>query len=187
MRASAWIILIAGALTSCQAHPPIHWAQGGSRLDIPRARWAHGDLVLDLMPDGRVLGNGEHLFTIDAAGRVFDRENDPIALLELDGQLVGKDDANLGRVGLRNASPPGVDYAWLTIDDAGTVVRFDPEGAPMPAGSWSGCGPALRTCTLATHVIAISQSRARRGRVSVGMGMGVGMGSGAGFGMFVMP
>jgi hypothetical protein len=188
MRASAWAALLAGALTSCQAHPPAHWVQGGSRIDIPRARWIQGEAVLDVMPDGKVFGNGEHLFSIDAAGRVFDKDNDPIALLEIDGQLVGKDDNNLGKVGLRNASPPGVDFAWLTIDDAGTVVRFDPEGAPHPDGAWTGCGPALRTCTLATHLIALSQSRGVRGsRVSVGVGMGVGTGVGTGFGMFVMP
>jgi hypothetical protein len=140
------------------------------------------------MPDGRVFGNGEHLFTIDGAGRVFDVENDPIALLEMDGQLVGKDDANLGRVGLRNASPPDVGFAWLTIDDAGRVVRFDPEGGPHSDGAWVGCGRALRTCTLATHVIALAQARARSAsHVQVGVGVGVGTGAGAGFGMFVAP
>jgi hypothetical protein len=186
MRA-ACAALLAAALTGCQAHPPAHWVQGGSRLDIPRARWSRGDWVIDIMPDGRVLGNGDHLFTIDIAGRVFDRENDPIALLEVDGRLVGKDDANLGTVGLRNASPPGVEFAWLTIDDAGTVIRFDPEGAPYPDGTWTGCGPALRTCTLATHVVALSQASGPRSRVRFGLGMGVGMGAGTGFGMFVMP
>jgi hypothetical protein len=188
MRALAWAALLVGAITGCQAHPPIHWVQGGSRLDIPRARWSNGEGVLDVMPDGRVLANGAHLFTIDAAGRVFDIENEPIALLEADGRVVGKDDANLGKVGLRNASPPGAEYAWLTLDDTGTVVRFDPEGGPHPDGTWSGCGPALRTCTLATHVIALAQTRGSSGsRVRMGFGMGVGMGAGAGFGMFVMP
>jgi len=188
MRAYAWAALCAGALTSCQAHPPIHWAQGGSRLDIPRARWDLGDGVIDVMPDGRVLGNGAHLFTIDAAGRVFDVENDPIALLEMDGRLVGKDEASLGHVGLRNASPPGVQFAWLTLDDTGTVVRFDPEGAPHPGGTWSGCGPALRTCTLTSHVIALTQARGRRtSRVHLGIGMGMGTGMGTGFGMFMVP
>jgi hypothetical protein len=187
MRASACAALVVGALTGCQAHPPAHWAQGGSRLDIPRARWTHGDGVVDIMPDGRVLGNGEHLFTIDIAGRVFDRDNDPIALLEND-QVVGKDDANLGRVGLRNASPPGAEFAWLTIDEAGTVVRFDPEGGAHPGGAWSGCGPALRTCTLTTHLIALSQARGPRGsRMRFGLGMGAGTGIGTGFGMFVVP
>jgi hypothetical protein len=188
MRASAWATLLGVALTGCQAHPPARWVQGGSRLDIPRARWTQGGGVIDVMPDGRVLANGDHLFTIDAAGRVFDRDNDPIALLEVDGQLVGKDDVILGKVGLRNASPPGVEFAWLTIDDAGTVVRFDPEGGPHPDGAWSGCGAALRTCTLSTHLIALAQARGRSGsRMRFGLGLGVGSGVGTGFGMFVMP
>jgi hypothetical protein len=145
--------------------------------------------VLDVMPDGRVFGNGDHLFTIDAAGRVFDRENEPIALLE--GELlVGANDASLGRIGLHNASPPGVEVAWLTVDDAGNVIRFDPEGGPHPDGTWAGCGAALRTCTLATHVIALSQMRGgSRSNVSVGVGVGVGSasGAGAGFGMHMVP
>lgn len=188
MRAYAWAALLASALMGCQAHPPAHWVQGGSRLDIPRARWSTGDSVLDVMPDGKVLGDGVHLFTIDVAGRVFDVDNDPIALLEMDGRLVGKDDANLGKVGLRNASPPGVDFAWLTLEDTGAVIRFDPEGGPHPDGSWSGCGPALRMCTLVTHLIALSQTRGRGGsRVRVGLGFGMGTGVGTGFGVFVMP
>ena len=142
--------------------------------------------MLDLMPDGRVLGNGAHLFSIDAAGRVFDPENDPIALLEEDGRLMGKDERNLGRIGLRNASPPGVDFAWLTIDESGTVIRFDPDGVPHSDGAWTGCGAAVRTCTLATHVIALAQARGpRASRVHLGVGVGAGMGTG--FGMFVMP
>jgi hypothetical protein len=147
-------------------------------------------MVVDVMPDGRVIGNGDHLFTIDGAGRVFDRENEPIALLEGDGRLVGPDNANLGRVGWRNASPPGIEVAWLTVDDAGNVIRFDPEGTPHHGGSWAGCGPALRTCTLATHVLALSQMRGGpRSNVSVGVGVGVGSASGvgAGFGMQMVP
>lgn len=174
----------------CQAHPPAHWVQGGTRLDLPRARWSRGDVVIDLMPDGRVFGNGEHLFTIDAGGRVFDLENEPIALLEGDGQVVGNNDASLGRVGLRNASPPGVEAAWLTIEETGAVVRFDPEGGPLHDGFWAGCGAALRTCTLATHVLALGQMRGGpHSNVSVGVGVGVGSASGtaAGFGMHMAP
>jgi hypothetical protein len=146
--------------------------------------------VVDLMPDGRVFGNGEHLFTIDAAGRVFDLENEPIALLEGDGRLVGNNDANLGRIGLRNASPPGAEAAWLTLEETGAVVRFDPEGGPIHEGFWAGCGAALRTCTLATHVLALAQMRSgSRSNVSVGVGVGVGSasGAGAGFGMQMAP
>jgi hypothetical protein len=158
---------------------------------IPRARWSLGEVVIDVMPDGRVLGNGEHLFSIDGAGRVFDVDNDAIALLEMDGRLVGKDEHNLGYVGLRNASAPGAQVAWLTIEETGNVVRFDPEGNPFPGGVWSGCGPALRTCTLTTHLFALLEARARGGgsrvRLGVGVGMGMGSGVGAGFGTVVMP
>jgi hypothetical protein len=183
MRAYFAAAVLTGVLAGCQAHPPIHWGQGGSRLDIPRARWSHTDWVIDVMPDGRVLGNGDHLFTIDTAGRIFDVENEPIALLEVDGRLVGRDETSLGRIGLRNASLPGAESAWLTIDANGTVVRFDPEGGPHPDGVWSGCGSALRTCTLTTHLIALDRARSRQSNVQVGVGVGIG----AGAGMFVMP
>jgi hypothetical protein len=186
MRACLWA-LFAGVFLGCQSHPPAQWAQGGSRLDIPRARWSLGDEVVDVMPDGTVLGNGEYLFTMDAAGRVFDRENDAIALLLADGRVVGKDDVDLGRVGLRNASPPGANVAWLTIEDSGAVVRFDPEGGPHPSGAWTGCGPAIRTCTLTTHLVSLAQARGRSGGARTRLGLGLGVGTGAGFGMFMMP
>ena len=186
MRLRLWAAACFFAAAACQAHPPIHWAQGGSRIDIPRARWTRGDWAIDLMPDGRVLANGDHLFTLDIAGRVFDRDNDPIALLEPDGRVVGKNDAPLGQIGLRNASPPAANVAWLSIDEGGQVVRFDPEGYPHADGVWQGCGPALRTCTLATHLIAVAETRSGRG-ARVGVGLGMGVGRGAGFGMFVSP
>ncbi|MET0591643.1 MAG: hypothetical protein ABW133_03015 [Polyangiaceae bacterium] len=189
MRAFLGAILLAALGAGCASHPPAHWAQGGSKLALPRARLSAGDVVVDVMPDGRVLGNGDYLFSMDAAGRIFDVDNDPIALLEADGRLVGKDERNLGYVGLRNASPPGGQVAWLTIEDTGNVVRFDPEGTPFAGGVWSGCGPALRTCTLTTHILALLQARARGGsRMRIGVGMGVGMGSGAaGVGTVIMP
>jgi hypothetical protein len=145
-----------------------------------------GDLVIDVMPDGRVLGTGDHLFTMDVAGRIFDLDNEPIALLEEDGRLVGLDDSPLGRVGLRNASPPGSDVAWLTIEDSGNVVLFDPEGIPHPSGVWTGCGPALRTCTLTTHVFTLQQASRRGSRVHFGFGVGVGTRTG-GAGVFIAP
>src|SRR5262249_37719200 len=118
MRAFLGAILLMFA-AGCASHPPAHWAQGGSRLMLPRARWALGDVVIDVMPDGRVLANGDHVFSMDAAGRVFDVDNDAIALLESDGRLIGKDERNLGYVGLHNASPPGGQVAWLTIEETG--------------------------------------------------------------------
>jgi hypothetical protein len=185
-------LALVATLAACQAHPPANWVRGGSPLDIPRARWTRGDQVLDLMPDGRVLANGEHVFTIDRAGRIYGTDNDPIALLEADGRLVGKDDALLGKVGLRNASPPGAEVAWLSVGDKGEVMRFDPEGTPHPDGGWAGCGAALRTCTLATQVVVLAEMQRRYGprsrtMIGIGMGTGTGMGTGVGFGMMFRP
>lgn len=140
------------------------------------------------MLDGRVLVDGSHSFSIDRIGRVFEPDNSPIALLLSDGRLIGKDDVLLGTVGLHNASLPGRARAWLTVGDRGDVILYDDEGERRSAGAWTGCGAAIRTCTLVTHVIAIATTR-RRGNVGVGFGIGSGVsaGMGAGFGVLVVP
>jgi hypothetical protein len=170
-------------LTACQTRPPANWAQGGSPLDIPRARWTRGNRVIDIMPDGKVLLDGELLFTLDRAGRVYEPDNDPIALLQPDGVLAGAGDTAYGKIGLRNASPPGKVVAWLSIGEQGEVQRFDAEGDPHPDGSWAGCGAAVRACTLTTHIIALVESRRPRGYGSYGPSVGLGIG----FGMVVAP
>jgi hypothetical protein len=177
--------IIAGlALFSCASYPPANWATGGSAVEIRQARWVRGHNVAEIMLDGRVFVDGSHSFTIDRAGRVFEPDNSPIALLEQDGRLIGKDDAILGVIGMHNASLAGHTQAWLTVGDQGEVVLYDEEGERRNAGAWTGCGPAVRTCTLVTHVIAMATVR-RRGNVGVGMGFGVG--TGAGVGVLVFP
>jgi hypothetical protein len=183
MKIAGWAFMPMLALAACHASPPPNWAQGGSPLDIPRARWTRGDKVIDIMPDGRVLGDGEHMFTMDRAGRVYQPDNEPVAVLEPDGRLVGKDDALLGKVGVRNSSPPGKDVAWLSINEHGQVVRFDPDGEAAGDGGWVGCEPAIRACTLTTHIVALVESRWRRRSPMYGPGVGVGIG--VGFGMVV--
>jgi hypothetical protein len=153
-------------------------------IDIPRARWTRGEKLIDIMPDGKVLFDGEHMFTLDRAGRVYEPDNDPVAVLQPDGQLRGKDDASLGKIGLRNSSPPGHDFAWLSIDEQGTLLHYDPDGEPRPDGVWTGCGAALRACTLASHIVALVESRWRRSPV---YGPSVGIGIGVGFGLVVPP
>jgi hypothetical protein len=143
-----------------------------------------GDSVAEITPDGRVIVDGSHSFSIDRTGRVFEPDNSPIALLEPDGRLIGKDDVLLGVVGLHNASLPGHTQAWLTVGEHGEVITYDDEGERHASGAWTGCGQAVRTCTLVTHVIVMATTR-RRGNVGVGMGFGAGMGSG--FGVFVFP
>src|SRR4051812_43909431 len=127
MRISGWVLVVPLALASCHTAPPPNWAAGGSPLDIPRARWTRGEHLVDIMPDGKVLEDGEHLFTIDRAGRVYEPDADPVAVLQADGRLVGTDDAMLGRIGLRNSSPGTRDFAWLSIGERGEVVRYTAE------------------------------------------------------------
>src|SRR5258708_17277260 len=107
MRLPGWAIFAALALAACHSQRPTNWAPGGTPLDIPRASWTRGDKLIDIMPDGKVFADGEHLFTLDRAGRVYEPDNDPIAVLQPDGRLVGKDEAVLGKIGLRNSSAPG--------------------------------------------------------------------------------
>jgi hypothetical protein len=182
MRFWSWAMPFALVLAACQTRPPANWAQGGSPLDIPRARWTRENRVIDIMPDGKVLADGEHLFTLDRAGRVYEPDNDPIAVLQPDGQLVGTGDTSLGKIGLRNASLPGKAVAWLSLGDQGDVQRFDPEGDPHPDGAWAGCGASVRACTLTTHIITLVESRRPRG-----YGYGPSVGIGIGFGMVVAP
>jgi len=184
MRTPGWAVLAAFALAACHAQPPPNWGPGGTPLDIPRARWTRDNKLIDLMPDGKVLAEGEHLFTIDRAGRVYEPDNDPVAVLQPDGRLVGKDEALLGKIGLRNSSPPGKDLAWLSIGERGEVLHFDPDGDARADGVWAGCEPAIRACTLTTHIIALVEARWRRSPV---YGPGVGVGIGFGFGMGVHP
>jgi len=169
------LVVMAIGLMACEARPPVHWGQGGTRLDIPRARWTRSGHLIDIMNDGRVLTDGEHAFSLDVAGRVFDPAGEPIALLEDDGKLVGKDDAALGRIGVQNAALPGQEVAWLALSDRGEVVLFDGEGDTHPDGGWEGCGPAVRACTLVTHLVALKESQREQSGPSVSVGIGFGM------------
>jgi hypothetical protein len=183
MRFPAALFLVALALAGCEPRPPANWAQGGARLDIPRARWTRGGHLLDIMPDGRVLADGEHVFSIDVAGRVFNPDGDPIGVLQDDGRLIGKDNAALGRIGVRNAALPGKNVAWLALSEQGEVVHFDQEGASLPDGGWEGCGAAVRSCTLVSHLIAFAEIE----RATHGGMYGPGIGFSVGFGMVVAP
>lgn len=161
---------LAGSLAlgaaGCAATPPPSWAQGGARLAFGRAVWTQvegGRLEVD--ERGQVRVNGELLLTLDRVGRVVDDSNDPVALLDSEGQLFGTNDSYLGRIGLHNASPPWGPEAWVRVTPKGAVVLFDADGDASSAGSWVGCeGPILRTCTLLTHLVLLeSVQRAPRG------------------------
>jgi hypothetical protein len=126
-----------------------------------------------------VLIDGDLAFVLDRVGRVANDDYDPYAVLLPDGQLVGNDQLSLGRVGVTNASPPGAFEAWLAVTPDGRVTYFDTDGERTSGGVWHGCvGPAQRTCTLITQLLAVANYRGTRSGVGIGVGVGVGVGVG---------
>lgn len=175
MRRISFALVAVAALAGCSRSLPPRWAEGGQRIDVPRARWQRGSEAVDLLDDGRVLVDGDQVLAIDRAGRVYDADGDPVAILAPDGNLWARGGEAWGFIGLHNASLPGGNVAWLGVGDDGAVIRYDDEGERRADGVWAGCGPALRTCTLVTHVIALREARARP-RMGFGIGIGVGFG-----------
>lgn len=167
------------ALAACVPPPPAHFAQGGAPLDLPRARWVRGDLTVDLLPEGRVLVNGEQEMGLDRAGRVFTPEGEPLAVLEMDGRVVGTGDQPLGHVGLVHATLPEQTTAWLSVTDSGEVVRYGEGGERVGWGAWMGCDATPRSrqaCTLVSHLVGMRVvAREQAAGVSVGVGVGVGV------------
>jgi hypothetical protein len=172
----AWAIGL--SLWACSSpEPPPNWARGSSPIDLPNARWyrEHDGAVVDLLADGRVFVDNDHWFTVDHAGRIFEPDHEPIAILAPDGQLLGKNGVSLGFVGLRNAALPGQRNAWIALDERGEVHRYEPDGESQRDGAWTGCGAALRACTVTTHLVSLLEAE-RRPRVGVGFGFGVMLG-----------
>jgi hypothetical protein len=169
------LIAASSVLAACHTSPPPRWAEGGAPLAIGRARWERGSDTVDVLEDGKVLVDGDHIWTLDRAGRIYESDRDPVAVLLPEGPLGGVDDNALGHVGLANASPPGSTTAWLTVGPGGEVTIYDPDGARRAGGAWTGCqGPQFRTCTLVTHLVLLREVQ-RRPRMTFGVGVGVGM------------
>src|SRR5690606_23558567 len=125
MREWRLLLLVSVVLAACQAVAPARWAEGGAPLVLPDAEWSRTEgEPLTISATGEVRRDGELLFIIDAAGRVFEENKEPIALLGPDGHVVGTDEEALGRVGLRNASPPWDGVAWLRVGADGTLMLF---------------------------------------------------------------
>jgi hypothetical protein len=171
---------VALLLPACTPPHPPRWAVGGAPLAFAPARWEReSGGPVELRADGQVLVDGDLTFVLDRVGRVTDDDYDPYALLLPDGQLVGADHLQLGRVGVTNASPPGALEAWLAVTPDGRVTYFDTDGERTPGGAWRGCeGPVHRTCTLITQLLAVASYRGTRSGVGIGVGVGVGVGVG---------
>jgi len=154
--------------------------EGGASLVIAEATWTRrrGAPVL-VSADGRVTRDGNLVFQLDAAGRVFDEDHEPVAVVAPGGHLFGTNDELLGRIGLRNASPPWSSIAWLRLGKDGTLVLFDPDGRPNYGGSWSGChGAAVRACTVVSHLMVLEALQRRLANAPysplfIGVGAGV--------------
>lgn len=144
-------------LLGCARTAPANWARGGAPLEIPRARWIVATSVVDLFPDGRVLLNDNQELMVDRGGRMWDSNNDPVALLEPTGQVMGPGDKLLGTVGVLHASRDNEQNAWLSVLPTGEVVQYADDGTRTPLGAWVGCNQSYRshqTCTYLSHILA---------------------------------
>lgn len=172
MRSSLVALVLLGSLSGCSNTPPPRWVEGGERLEIPRARWQRIGQRVDLHEDGKIFVDGEHVLTIDIVGRVFEPRGEPVAVLQPEGLLIGKNERDLGRIGLTNAAPPDSETAWLSVGPDGEVMRFAKDGERLLDGEWTGCGHAIRACTLTSHLISLEEQK-RKPRVWVGVGVGL--------------
>ena len=147
---------------------------------LPRARWVVGEIAVELHHDGMVTFNGEHAFSVDRAGRIFEPDGTAIALLTNDGQLLGIDDQALGWVGEGQAMQPDADSPWLTLMPSGELVRTDASGQQRPFGVWMGCThnrSTAQSCTLVAHLVGqqllAARAQAAGPSISVGVGFGI--------------
>jgi hypothetical protein len=144
-------------LMGCSRAAPVNWARGGQPIEIPRARWIVATSVIDVFPDGRVLLNDNQQMTLDRGGRAWDSNNDPVALLEPTGNVMGPGDKLLGKVGVLHASKGDEQNAWLSVLPSGEVVQYADDGTRTPLGVWVGCNQTYQThqtCTYLSHLLA---------------------------------
>ena len=183
-------LFLALALAGCAGpKPPAHWAQGGTRLDLPQARWTFDGEPVELRSRGdwaEVLVDGDVELVIDRVGRVYDQLQRPVAVLEPDGRLVGTGEELRGVVGSSYAALPGTPNAWISIQPQGQVTKYGSDGAPMMAGQWGGCSYSpfsMQACLLVSYLLffekegdkAMEQSGMPMPGVGIGIGVGVGV------------
>lgn len=178
-------------LFGCTRTLPANWTQGGAALEIPRARWIVATSVIDVFPDGRVLLNDNQQMTVDRGGRVWDSNNDAVALLEPTGKVMGPGDKLLGNVGVLHASRGEEAHAWLSVLPSGEVVQYADDGTRTPLGVWVGCSQTYQshqTCTYLSHLLAPQIMNSLQNNQTLyprGYGLGPGtMIPGMGFGPF---
>ncbi|MFO0551181.1 MAG: hypothetical protein U0271_22515 [Polyangiaceae bacterium] len=139
----AAVLGVLGLVACSSPKSPNGWQTGGARLDLPGAQWTYKNkpvVIRTHMDWAEVMVDGDVVMVLDRVGRIYDRYQRPLGMLEPDGRVVGLNEEQLGIVGSAYAALPGRPNAWLGLDAQGQLTRFSPEGAPMPAGQWIGCG-----------------------------------------------
>jgi hypothetical protein len=179
------IVVLALIASGCASTPPTGWTTGGQPMVTPRERWVNVEILVDMDLRGRVFVGGRHLLTIDRAGRIYNAQNEPVALLQRDGMLIGAEDEPMGWVGAGEAIQPGDEHSWLILQEGGLLLRSDGDQA-RPFGQWLGCSyvHTVQTCTLVSHIIG-REILAKRGE---GDGLGLTPGLSIGLGTtFIAP
>jgi len=171
------LLVVVVTMAACTQTPPPGWQQGGQPLRLGPVRWVNGDLLIEVDHQGNVFVGGERMYGVDAAGRVYDAYDRPVALLDQDGYLTGTNDASRGWVGGYQAHLPGDEEPWLRLYRGGLLMRYD-DDEERPFGMWVGCDDpqVMQTCTLVSHLIGLELLRRERRAASPRIGVGVGVG-----------
>lgn len=191
MRLPALAVLSLLAVACAGPKPPSHWVQGGTRLDLVQARWAFDGEPVELRSRGdwaEVLVDGDVEIVIDRVGRVYDKLQRPVAVLEPDGRLIGTNEELRGIVGSSYAALPGKPNAWLSIQPQGQgqaqLTKYGSDGAPMMAGQWGGCSYtpfSMQACLLVSYLLFFEKEGDKAMEQSPGIpGVGIGIGVGVG-------
>ncbi len=153
-------IALALSLAACADNkPPARWAEGGAPLHLVSAQWTFKGDTVDIRSRGdfaEVVVDDDVELVIDRVGRLYDRDQNPIAVLETDGRLVGPKDRLLGVVGSSYAARPGRASAWLAFTPTGDVLKYAADGSAEQAGRWVGCqvSPyAQHACLLVSYAL----------------------------------
>jgi len=187
MQRSALLLTLLLVAAGCAgSKPPAHWVQGGTRLDLVPARWVFDGEPVEVRTRGEwaeVLVDGDVEIVLDRVGRVYDKLQRPVALLEPDGRLVGVNEELRGVVGSSFAALPGKANAWLAIQPEGQVTKYERDGAPRLAGQWGGCSYSpfsMQACLLVSYLLFLDKegdsAAAQPGLPGPGIGVGVGVG-----------
>jgi hypothetical protein len=159
-RSALPLTLVTCAIVGCAGDkPPARWAEGGAPLHLVAAQWQFKGDPVDVRSRGdyaEILIDGDVEWVVDRVGRLYDKNQRPVAVLDADGRLVMAKDQLMGVVGSQYATKPGRGSAWLSLTPEGDVVKYGLDGRQELAGRWVGCNVSVyarQACLLASYVI----------------------------------